>query len=307
MTIAVSSFAPFDVSYAARTPYLTATEYINAPTAIDTSNLVGGGSSAANLAALTETIGRASSYIDSYTCGAWGTLCATQNTENGRVWGNRKGQLVIHPKYWPILSVDSFSYSYEGNGFASSTSASITPYNNVWIEPQQFVVQPGGVVSWSPRVSGITTAEYFCQWTYTNGWPNTSLAASVAAGAASITPAVVTGLYPGTMLTLYDMPNDEQIQVASNYVTGASVVPLTAPLQYTHATTATITNIPPAIKQAAILLTTAFVKQRGSGALVVADMGAVTKQQTGFSQNAGSDWDEAKRLLNPYRQTFIGY
>jgi hypothetical protein len=78
-------------------------------------------------------------------------------------------------------------------------------------------------------------------------------------------------------------------------------------MQYAHQSGVMVTNLPPAIKQAAILATTAFIKQRGSGALVVADMGAVTKQQTGFSQNAGSDWDEAKKLLNPYRQTFIGY
>src|SRR5665213_2979273 len=110
MTIGVSSFAPFDASYPQRTPYLTAAEYENAPTSMDISNLIPGGSAQSNLNSLIETINRASSWVDQFTCGAWGSLCATQNQENARVWGNRMGQIIVHPKYWPILSVDTFSY-----------------------------------------------------------------------------------------------------------------------------------------------------------------------------------------------------
>ena len=299
MTVGVSAYAPFNTSYELRTPYLTTTEYQAAPTAMDVSNLVSGGP-AQQTSALQETIGRASSWIDQYTCGAWGTLCATQNVENARVWGNRMGQIVVHPNYWQILSVDAFSYSPIGYGFANAT-ASITPSGNVWIEPQQFVVQPTGITRWqSLGATGVTTSEYFCEWTYTNGWPNTSLSASVDAGAESITPVSVTGLYPGSTVTIYDLPNDEMIQVASSYTVGASVVPLTTPLQYFHDTTATVTNLPPAIKQAAILATTAFIKQRGSGALQVADMGAVTHVDSGFSQNSGDDWYQAMELIKPF-------
>ena len=312
-----SAYAPYDVSYAQRTPYITTTEYINAPTAMDTSNLIAGGNAQVQLEALQEVIGRASSWIDQFTCGAWGTLAATQNVENGRVWGNRSGQLIVHPKYWPILSVDAFSYSAvetqvygygEMQGGFGLAAASITPAGNVWIEPQQFVVQPSGVVSWNVNSTyGIGPGQYFCQWTYTNGWPISQLAASVPAGATSITPTTVTGIYPGTSLTLYDMPNDEVIRVASSYVPGSATVPLTSPLSYSHPATATVTNIPPAIKQAAILLTTAFIKQRGSGALVVQDIGAVTRTQSGHSQNSGADWDQAQLLLQPFKQTFVGY
>ena len=312
-----SAYATYDISYTQRTPYITTTEYINAPTAMDTNNLIAGGNAQVQLQALQEVIGRASSWIDQYTCGAWGTLAATQNVENGRVWGNRSGQLIVHPKYWPILSVDSFSYSAvqteiygygEMNGGFGLAAASITPAGNIWIEPQQFVVQPSGVVSWNVNSTyGIGPGQYFCQWTYTNGWPISQLAASVSAGATSITPSVVTGIYPGTSLTLYDMPNDERITVASSYVPGSATVPLTSPLLYSHAATAIVTNIPPAIKQAAILLTTAFIKQRGSGALVVQDIGQVTQTQSGHSQNSGADWDQAELLLHPFRQIFVGY
>lgn len=312
-----SAYAPYDISYAQRTPYISTTEYINAPTAMDINNLIAGGNAQVQIDALAEVIGRASSWIDQYTCGAWGTLGATQNVENGRVWGNRQGQLIVHPKYWPILSVDAFSYSAvqtevygygEMNGGFGIAAASITPAGNVWIEPQQFVVQPSGVVSWNVNSTyGIGPGQYFCQWTYTNGWPLTQLAESVMAGATNITPLSVTGIYPGTTLTIYDMPNDEMIVVDQSYVPGSAVVPLTAPLRYDHSSTATVTNIPPAIKQAAILATTAFIKQRGSGALVVQDIGAVTSTQAGHSQNSGADWDQAEMLLNPFRQIFVGY
>ena len=59
----------------------------------------------------------ASSWVDQFTCGAWGSLCATQNHENARIWGNRYGQLNIHPKYWPILSVDHLAIRRSPLGF----------------------------------------------------------------------------------------------------------------------------------------------------------------------------------------------
>ena len=109
------------------------------------------------------------------------------------------------------------------------------------------------------------------------------------------------------MLTLYDLPNDEAIQVSSAYVPGTATVPFANPLSYNHSTTATISNLPPAVKQATILATTAMIKQRGSGAMVVQDMGAATHQSSGISQNNGSDWDEAKELLMPFRMNYVGY
>jgi len=139
-----SAYAPYDISYTQRTPYITTTEYLNAPTAMDVSNLIPGGDAQVQIDALQETIGRASSWIDQFTCGAWGSLAATQNVENARVWGNRYGQLIVHPKYWPILSVDAFSFGaiggqgwgYEGVGGYGSTSASITPAGNIWIDAE---------------------------------------------------------------------------------------------------------------------------------------------------------------------------
>ncbi len=306
-----SSYAYFDQSYGARTPYITTTEYINAPTAMDYSNLIPGGNAAAQLISLQETINRASSWIDSYTCGAWGTLCATVEQENARVWGSYRGTLLVHPKYWPVVEVQSFAYSDLPGGLisAKSNSTTVNPSTSIFVYPQQFEVVQQGVVNMGLAAkSGIERRfEYDCEWTYVCGWPNTTLAASVAAGSASITPSVVTGFYPNTPMTLYDLPFDEPIKVASHYVAGGSVVPLVSPLQYDHPMTATVTNLPPAIKQAAILATTAFIKQRGSGALIAADIGDLTSTQVGFAQNAGEDWMQVRSILEPFKVKYVGW
>jgi hypothetical protein len=309
MTIAYSSY---DVSYTNRVPYITATEYSVSPTSMDTANLVPGGAQA-NATALIETIGRASSWIDQFVMGSYGTLAATQNIENARIWSSRDGTLRVHPRYWPILEIDAFSYITPGGGFANS--ASVTPAGNIWIEPQEFIVSFGGSTSFgsSGGFGGFGSAgvipctQYACTWSYVNGYPVSTLTASVAAGATSITPYSVVGIYPGTTLTLYDLPNDELIQVASSYTPGATTVPLVGTTAYAHASGVMVTNLPPAVKQAAILATTALIKQRGSGALLVDDMGAATKQQTGFSQGSGSDWAEAEYLLMPFKQQYVGY
>ena len=304
--LVTSAFAWYDTSYVQKTPYLSPAELYAYPTALDFTNLVPGNAEA-NAAAVREVLGRVSSWIDGYTCGAWGTLVAAQNSENARVWGNRMGQLVIHPKYWPILSVDSFSYGVLGYGFPSA-SASINPSTSVWIEPQQFVVQPQGVVGFGLNApSGITTCEYFCEWQYTNGWPNTYLSASVAAGSASIQPQSVTGIYPNTPLRIDDSPYNEAVTVASTYVTGTAIVPLTSNLAFNHSTSAVVSNLPGTVKEAAVLVASAFVKQPGSGGVIVADISGVSGVERSSPQNAGGDLALAMQMLDSVKMRYVGY
>ena len=306
MTIA---YSVFDTSYAARIPYISTAEYQSAPQALDLNNLLAGGNAQANAIALQEAIGRASAWMDNFTQGAWGTLCSTLEIENARTWGTYRNTLSIHTKYWPITEVRTFSYSALPGGLASGNAASITPAGNVTIYPQSFEVAATGVVGWGLNApAGIVRGvEYDTNWSYVAGWPNTTLSASVAAGAASIQPTSVVGIYPNSMLTLYDLPYDEAITVSSSYVPGAAIVPLSGNLQYNHATTATVTNLPPSIKQAAVWATTAFLKQRGSGALEVTDMGARVEMASGAPQNSTGDLNQAKMLLNVFKQQYIGY
>lgn len=304
------ALAPFNTSYELRTPYISVAEFQNAPNALDTANLLPGGPGPSQQVALQEVIGRASSWIDSYTCGAWGTLCSTQEIENARVWGSYRNTLLVHPKYWPVTEVRAFSYSAIPGGLVSSSGASITPSGNITVYPQEFEVAIVGAIGWGLNApAGIARGyEYDVQYTYLAGWVNTTLAASVAAGATSITPTSVNGIYPNSQLTIYDLPSDESLTVASSYVAGASVVPLATATQYSHTTAATVANMPPAIKQAAILATTAFIKIRGSGALEVSDIGsAITHQTSGLPQGSADDLMKAEMLLCPYKQMFVGW
>ncbi len=305
-----SAFASYNTSYTNRVPYITAQEYQSAPTAMDTANLVAGGQASAQLTALNETISRASSWIDQHCMGAWGTLAATVEVENARVWGSYRNSLIIHPKYWPLLEVSTFSYTSIHGGLASgSNAASITPAGNITVYPQQFEVAPQGIIGWGLNSPGgiVKGVEYDCQWQYTNGYPVSTLSASVAAGATSFTPVSAMGIYPGSTLSFYDEPYNEQVQVSSVDVADTSPVLITSGFQYAHASGVMVTNLPPAVKQAAILLTTALIKQRGSGALEVADMGVISHMTSGMPQGAHADVGLAAELLDPFVQHYVGY
>ena len=306
-----SAFAPFNVSIGNYESYITTFEYINAPTAIDTSNLIPQGSSLSQIAALQEVIARASSWIDGFVTGnAYGTLCATSNVENARIWGSYRNSLIVKPMFWPVLEVQTFSYSALASGLSSGNASSITPAGNITVYPQQFEVQPAGVIGLGLNAPGgiVRGYEYTCQWSYVNGFPNTTLSASVAAGASVITVNSGLGIYPGSQLTLFDLPYDENVVAnPTTYTADSATIELSAPLQYSHQVGSSLTNLPKSVKQAAILLTSALIKQRGSGSMQIADMGAVTTIKDGLTQGEDADIGTAMELLMPMKQMYLGY
>lgn len=302
----MSAYAPYNTNYGLTLtrPYLTVTEYQNAPTAVDTANLLPTDSVAEQSTALAEVIARASSMIDQECFGAWGTLCATVDVENARLWGRQDGSFVVHPKFWPIVEVQSFTY-----GATPGTAASITPAGNVWVEPSQFVVTPSGVTGLGLNaLAGIASGfQYYCTWSYVSGFVNTALSASVASGSASVTVDDTTAIYPGSSLAVFDLPNDELVTVGASYVPGTHPVTLAAPLAYNHDVDVAVSNLPRAAKQAAISLTTVLVKVRGSGALVVNDIGEVRQAATNNPQGAADDLAIFERCIKALRQPYVGY
>jgi hypothetical protein len=109
------------------------------------------------------------------------------------------------------------------------------------------------------------------------------------------------GLTAGTTVTIYDGANTEQVVIASNYTYGSSTVAITSALKFTHAAGVAVGNMPQAIKQAAILLTTDFLKVRGDNSL---SMAVTTRATSGPSVQSiiGSDVELAKMLLSPFRR-----
>lgn len=284
------------------TPYLSLAEFKNAPTALDYGNIVAGGNQAAQDAELTNAITRASSWIDQY-CNQ--VIGATLDTEQQRVRLQRDGTLRIHPKYHPVVALTALSY-----GFTPQPSAQIaaTDVSIAWLEEQSIIFPYSQLAtSWSSQgalsfgMPSNANALTYVRYTYINGYANTLLAADALAGATSITVSNPTGIIPGEGIKIFDGASTENIVVDSSYTFGSATVPLSVPLTYAHATGVSVSALPAAIKEAAILVTSAYLKIRGDASLV---LGVTTRpgEQIDGSQKVGSDIAHAKELLLPFRR-----
>jgi hypothetical protein len=281
-------------------PYLTLAEFKNAPTALDYGNLVVGGNQQAQDAELSNAILRASSWIDQF-CNQ--ILGATNDTEQQRTRLRPDGSIRFHPKYFPIVALKSFAWGANSGNLVTAPDCSIA-----WLEEQQ-VIFPYASASYQTSSQGplgfgfpsSSRSEVFIKYDYVNGYANTTTAASLSAGATSISVANGTGIVAGEMLTIYDGASTERVTVDSSYAFGSNTVPLTAGLLYAHNTGVSVSALPAAIKQAAILLTTAFLKIRGDASLTMAVTNTATSQVSSGSV-FGNDVNVAQELLKPFRR-----
>lgn len=278
--------------------YLTLDEFKNAPTALDYGNLVVGGNQAAQDAELTNAIIRASSYIDQY-CNQ--IVGATTDTEQQRVRIRPDGTIRFHPKQNPIVALTAFSYGYTPQYLTSVTDPSIA-----WIEEQE-VILPYTQVALNQSSQGplglgypsSSRAETFIRYTYVNGWANTTTAATATAGTNSLTLTNGLGITAGGSLRIYDGANSELVTVANSYTFGSTTVPLTANLSYTHAAGVSVSNLPAAIKEAAILMTSAYLKIRGDASMTMEITSNPSRQIEG-SSGVGTDVAHVHQILKPF-------
>ena len=281
--------------------YLTIAEYKNAPTAIDYNNLVVGGTSAQQDAELSSVIQRASSWIDIYVNQP---LNAQNFTEQSRARISQEGFLVLSPDYNNIVSLNSLSY---GVTPTNMTAVSDGALQSCWFEKSQ-VIYPMSQVGLSYSSQGplsfgfppSTRSRIYASYNYTAGFCN-GLIASATAGGTSFTMVDPIGLTAGTVVTIYDGANTEQVVVSPTYAYGSSTVNITGTLKYTHTSGVAVGNMPQAVKEAAILATTEFLKVRGDNSLTMA---VTTRASSGPSvqEIIGSDIALAKQLLAPFRR-----
>jgi len=277
--------------------YLTLAEYKNAPTAIDYDNLVVGGTQAQQDAELNSVIGRASSWINTHLNQS---LIARSVTEQKRTRMTPQGNLIIRPEINPIVAVSSLSYG--------ATPTNLTVVNDLtplWFEDDK-VIYPIAQTSLSyssqgPLAFGFppsSRSQIYVNYTYTAGYVNTTGTGS--AGSKLVTVKDVTGIQPGQIINFYDGQYSERLQVASNYTYGANPVTLTTNMAYTH-TNAAFSGMPAAVKEAAILVVTDFLKVRGDNSMTMA---VTTRPSSGPSVETliGSDLAMAKELLRPFRK-----
>lgn len=280
-------------------PYLTVQEYKDAPTSIDYNNLVVGGNQAAQDAELANVILRASSYMNEYLNQS---LVADSYTETQRVRVNGQGMIALHPNNSPIISLSSFEYGADPNNLVALPDCS-----TAWFEAQQLIIPLSNLglnySSQGPLGFGFGYSprqQLFTQYTYVSGFVNTTIATATAA-ATSLTVADGTGIIAGQQYRIYDGSKSERITVASTYTNGSTTVPLTSALAYSHAAGVAIGNLPNAIKEACILITTAFLKVRGDNSMT---MNLTTQPTTNIGNNARYSGDIALALdmVNKYRR-----
>jgi hypothetical protein len=281
-------------------PYLSLAEFKNAPTALDYGNLVVGGNQAAQDAELTNAITRASSWIDQY-CNQ--IISATVDVEQQRVRAKSDGTLRVHPKYFPVVALTDFNYGPYPGQLVQAPDCSIA-----WLEEQEIIFPystlPTTMSSQGPLsfgFPGTPGTEMYVSYTYINGYANTLSTASVSVGATSITVDDATGITPGESLKIFDGASTENITVSNFYTFGSNTVTLAAPILYAHAAGVTVSSLPAAVKEAAILVTSAYLKIRGDASLVM-DVTTRPGMQIEGSQKVGSDIAHAMDLLKPFRR-----
>jgi len=280
-------------------PYLTLEEYKNAPTAIDLDNLVFSSQDPeVQDTELRNVIARASSWADTY-CNQ--VLGATLETEQQRSRVSTDGSIRFHPRFSPVVALTDFNYGYPTN------MASLGDCSIAWIEDQEIIIPNAQLGTWTSQgplsfgaYNGGPGNQMFLKYTYVAGYTNTLLAVPAVATESTIVVKDGTGITAGQMLSLYDGLNTENVTVADTYVFGSTTVPLVRPLVFDHLVDVSVSALPPAIKEAVILITTAFLKVRGDSSMT---MGIVTSANQTIQSGGTRYADEltlAATLLNSY-------
>lgn len=282
------------------TPYITVSEYKNAPTSIDYNNLVIGGNQNAQDAELERVILRASSYMDEYFNA---NLNATKYVETQRTRFTPDGYIALHPFNSPIVALENFDYGTSPNNLITLSDPS-----TAWFEEQQVIIPLSSIsTNWSSQGPlsfggyGLPRQQVYCKYTYVAGYVNNPIASGTA-GQTSLTVARSEGILPNQKLRIYDGASSESVTVASSYTYGSTTVPLTSALVYSHGNGASIGNLPNAIKQACILITTAFIKIRGDSSMTMNITTFPQANPTPGANRYGGEIALALDMVNKYRR-----
>lgn len=300
-------YAGYVPTYASREPYISVDEFLAAPTGTDTTQLIPGANAQANRDALAGVIQRASSEAD-IICRQ--VLAATVDTQIAPPQGwrvqlrNGLQQLFVPVDYTPVVAVTGVSLGWD--------TTSVTPLTSlvgVWPGQKTIVIPVVGITGVpagaSPGIYPTWPGGSGRMWgtvTYINGYFNATLSAPVVAGATSLTPTDVLGLYPGLSFIIYDslFAHSETVTVAANYNPGATTVPLANPLAWSHNAGTAVSALPPAFRQAVISLTAALIKRRGGESIVLASITEEPSRKTIGEGGMSADEAHARDLLKPF-------
>lgn len=281
-------------------PYLTLEEYKNAPTAIDLDNLVFNSQDPEEQdAELRNVIARASSWADTY-CNQ--VLGATVETEQQRSRVSTDGSIRFHPRFNPIVALTNFNYGYPTN------MATLGDCSIAWIEDSEIIIPNATLGTWTSQgplsfgsYNGGPGNQMFLKYTYVAGYTNTVFQSATTVGATSFVVHDGTGIVAGQILSIYDGLNTENVTVADTYTFGSTTVPVTRPMVFAHEIGVSVSALPPVIKEAVILITTAFLKARGDSSMTMQVTSSPGQSFPG-AEKFGNELMLAQRLLSSYRR-----
>lgn len=281
-------------------PYVTVASFRASPTFLDSKTLnVGSVAAADQDAELYNQLLKASSWAGNTVCNM--PLHAHVNTENLRLRPDRAGLLKFLASDAPVRYVTGLSYGYSPG---AGNLRPVTDLSQQWIEGDTQIIMPfGGGSAWNSIQFGPPFgSELFTTWTYVAGFTNSTLAGATLAGATSIQPKDVTGIYAGDVLRIWEPGKEEACTVAGSYVAGQATVPLTAGLINAHAAGAGISGFPPDIMQAVTNYTVALLMRPDSMAedLWPDNAPPATARARDPRQNSAGLVAEALSLLRSY-------
>lgn len=301
-----------------RFPYISVSEFLNAPTAVATNALVPGASPLEQTQALADVIMRASAWADEICFHtADGTLAASPSTEAAWIKPKPDGSLALPCKYRPILELDAVAIGSSPSQAASLGTCPDAAFGlkTIYLPNTPISTISGDLPTW-PAPSSYASSLWVA-WTYVNGFAHTYLADAALAGAQSIVVApttpggsVVYGVYPGTQLTIRDGQYTESVTVQS--VSGTTLN-LASPLLNAHTPPAApdairVSALPWDIEQAVISLTMCLIKVRGTRAMVLPmTPGSSPSHQELIEAGGLEDYQVAVGLLKPFTTVVTGH
>ncbi|EPZ47638.1 hypothetical protein [Alicyclobacillus acidoterrestris] len=256
-------------------PYIGPKEFADTFVEVDLNCLSGNGNTDPS-AALLSILRRASSLADRW-CKQ--ILRSTIDTEIRMFHPAMDGTITVWPFYTPIRQVLNLQYQFDGQ----------TEWHDIDITTNLHVLDAMFKYSGRHFNNGLNM---FVQYTYVNGFPVSTLANDVVAGADTLTLLDTSGIRQGDKLSIYDGENSEIVTVLS--VSGNTIT--TLPLLYQHAKYTHISGMPNDISQATGMIAANLISRGSDGKTVVGDK--EFKEQWASDSVITSD---IQVLLQPYR------
>jgi hypothetical protein len=277
--------------------YLTCEEYRAAPNALNTNNLVPGGDQAEQDAELAAIIARASRWIDSV---ARQSLYATLSSQNDSDVAVRSGEALLHAHQDRVKGVTVLSWGASWSALSTLTAP------DCYIEENRVRARLSSSAGWSGalNLSAPAYGSVYVSWRYIAGLVSTRLVAGAQIGDTTLVVENPTGIVgvttngiPATYLRLTAGAVQNTYEVQS--ITG-TLVTLVTPLVENWGIGTGVSEVPDDLKEAGILATTHYIKQRKGPGFTITSKGAQSTAEK--SDGIGMELAQAEAIVLRYER-----